>query len=326
MARRHLTPQERITSDLTRQMLKTPEGTKFVLILAVLSLFFFAGYWLWENRPWLPRRAPASLPFPRPTTVPTTAPVRPVRLATWNLKKFSERARPDLATIASLIRSHNFDLIAIQEVQQQGQSVQRLRMTLGEPWRHVVSEQTGNNERFAFLYRSDVIETLSDPAFITSAESVNFDRVPYAGTFRAGQFDFTLLTVHSWYGDANFNARRQQETQALARVCESFLATSAEKDVIVLGDFNEFRTGGNLHYLAALNFLPVNFTPTNLSSTEVYDNILLNRGHTREFTNITGVLMFDETHFTNDDKRAADDISDHRPVFADFHTMLPDDD
>ena len=199
-------------------------------------------------------------------------------------------------------------------------------MSLGEPWRHVISPPTGNHERFAFLYRADVVETVTDPAFIMSAESVNFDRVPFAATFRAGQFDFTVITVHSWYGDANFNPRRAQETQALARVCESLLASSTEKDLIVLGDFNEFRTGGNFHYLAAVNFLPLNFVPTNLSSTEIYDNILINRANTREFTTTVGVLMFDETHFSNDDKRAADDISDHRPVFADFHTTLPDDD
>lgn len=322
MARRRLTPQERIASDVARQMLKTPEGTKALLILILLGLLVLAGYMLWEHRPWARRTIPPASPPP----VATTAPARPVRIATWNLKKFSDRARPDLVTIASLIKSNTFDLLAIQEVQQQGQTVQRLRMTLGEPWRHVISDQTGNHERFAFLYRADVIETVTEPAFIVSPEAVHFDRVPFMGTFRAGQFDFTLLTVHSWYGDANFNERRALETQSLSRVCESLLATSPEKDVILLGDFNEFRSGANFHYLVAINYTPLNFTPTNLSSTEVYDNILINRGYTREFAGVSGVLMFDETDFSNDDKRAADDISDHRPVFADFHTTMPDDD
>jgi endonuclease/exonuclease/phosphatase family metal-dependent hydrolase len=322
MARRRLTPQERIASDLARQMLRTPEGTKALLILILLGLLVLAGYMLWEHRPWVQRTTPPASPPP----VTTTAPARPVRIATWNLKKFSERARPDLVTIASLIKSNAFDLLAIQEVQQQGQTVQRLRMSLGEPWRHVISDQTGNRERFAFLFRADVIETVTEPTFVVSPDAVNFDRVPFMGTFRAGQFDFTLVTVHSWYGDANFNERRARETQALARVCESLLAASPEKDLILLGDFNEFRSGGNFHYLAAINLTPLNFIPTNLSSTEVYDNILVDRVHTREFAGAGGVLMFDETHFSNDDKRAADDISDHRPVYADFNTTLPDDD
>lgn len=321
MARRRRTPQERLASHLARQMLRTPGGTRSLLVLVILGLLVIAGVWLWEHRPW---------ERPRPARVPPAATTRelarPIRIATWNLKKFSDRARPDLATIAALIKSSGFDLLAIQEVQQQGQTVQRLRMALGEPWRHIISAQTGNHERFAFLYRSDIVETITDPAFITTPESMNFNRVPFTATFRAGQFDFILLTVHSWYGDANFNARRAQETQALARICESLLASSQEKDLILLGDFNEFRTGGNFHYLAAINFLPLNSTPTNLSSTEIYDNILINPTHTREFANTTGVLIFDETHFANDDKRATDDISDHRPVFADFHTTLPDDD
>jgi endonuclease/exonuclease/phosphatase family metal-dependent hydrolase len=297
------------------------DSQRALFALVFVLLIALAAHRLWRERPWATQRPVGSVPATRPTT-----PARPIRIATWNLRKFSDRARPDLVTIASLIKSNAFDLLAVQEVQQQGQTVQRLRMALGEPWRHVISDQTGNHERFAFLYRADVIETVTEPALVASPEAVHFDRVPFAGTFRAGQFDFTLVTVHSWYGDANFNARRAQETRALARVCESLLATSPEKDLILLGDFNEFRTGGNFHYLAAIDFVPLNFTPTNLSSTEAYDNILINRTPTREYANVSGVLLFDETHFADDDKRAADDVSDHRPVFADFHTTLPDDD
>src|SRR5213079_3716654 len=81
-----------------------------------------------------------------------------IRIATWNLRKFSERNGagqypPDLVEIAKIIRAAKFDLIAIQEVQREGQIVEKLRRQLNEPWRHVVSDRTGNNERYAFLYR-----------------------------------------------------------------------------------------------------------------------------------------------------------------------------
>ncbi len=314
------TPDDRLISGAAGARLpETNQGTKAVLVLLLILLLILGAFFLWENRP---RPRP---PLGLPTTVPASA-SRPMRIATWNLRKFSDRARPDVAAIARLIRSSEYDLLAIQEVQQQGQAVQRLRMALGEPWRHVISDQTGNHERFAFLYRADVIQTVTDPAFIDSPESPAFDRVPFTGRFRAGNFDFTLMTVHLWYGDANSNPRRQQEVQALARIYEQFLATSDDKDLILLGDFNEFRTGGYLHYLESLGLQRLNSAPTNLSSTQAYDNILIHPTHTREVAGRTGVLMFDETEFANDDKTAADDISDHRPVFADFHTTLPDDD
>jgi endonuclease/exonuclease/phosphatase family metal-dependent hydrolase len=38
------------------------------------------------------------------------------------------------------------------------------------------------------------------------------------------------------------------------------------------------------------------------------------------------VVRFDQTHFPGDRDRAAETVSDHRPVWADFVTTLPDDD
>src|SRR5258706_9287572 len=58
-------------------------------------------------------------------TPPSTASAT-IRIATWNLRKFSERTGagqhpPDLVEIASIIKAAKFDLIAIQEVQREGQ-------------------------------------------------------------------------------------------------------------------------------------------------------------------------------------------------------------
>src|SRR5687767_6683042 len=112
------------------------DSQRALFALVFLLLLALAAHRLWKERPWATQRPAPSIPSTRPT-----APARAIRIATWNLKKFSDRARPDLVTIASLIKSNAFDLLAIQEVQHQGQTVQRLRMTLGEPWRHVISDQ-----------------------------------------------------------------------------------------------------------------------------------------------------------------------------------------
>ncbi|HEX2971326.1 MAG TPA: endonuclease/exonuclease/phosphatase family protein [Tepidisphaeraceae bacterium] len=304
MARRRRTSKRRRGGD-----------SSHVLVVLFIGLLATGLWWINQQRQ-----------HPLTPTAHLQSDGQPIRIATWNLRKFSERARPDLLAIAELIKANQFDLIAIQEVQQQGQAVQNLRQQLGDPWCATISDPAGNGERFAFLYRGDRIEPTAEPRLLPSDTGPTLARTPYLGGFRAGQFGFLLLTVHLWYGDAGLNERRRQEVLSLAQTARTLLASSAEKDLIVLGDFNEFRRGGNLHYWQDLGWKQLILEPTNLSSTEIYDNLLIDPRPTREFAGTTGVIRFDEIRYQNNDKTASDDVSDHRPAYADFATDLPDDD
>lgn len=295
----------------SRQRRPSPRSASRPLA-ALLVVALLAAVLLW-------RLAPRGRNAIQPATAPAA---NSVRIATWNLRKFSERASPDIVAIARILRESRFDLVAIQEVQQQGQAAQRLRRQLNEPWRLLVSERAGNNERYAFLYRADLIEPTSEPHLLTSTELAVFQRAPFRGDFRAGQFDFTLITVHLAYTDT---ARRRAEAEALARYVAALTAGQTEKDIIVLGDFNE-QGRGNLHYFETRGWHKLNRLPTNLGSKEVYDNILIEPRFTREWLGSCGVVPFDETLFANDDRRASDEVSDHRPVWADFALSGPDDD
>ena len=134
------------------------------------------------------------------------------------------------------------------------------------------------------------------------------------------------MTVHLWYGDKANNPKRRQEAAALARAAKAMADRGPERDVIVLGDFNEMRASGNLHLFESNGWLRLNREATNLGSTEVYDNVLIDIKRTREYADRAGVVKFDEHLFPGDDKRAASEVSDHRPVWADFVTAMGDDD
>ena len=285
-------------------------GRKFALVLLVVALFAWGAWWLAQH-PGMP------------TAPPVAHSGTQVRIATWNLRDFSERAAPDLVTIAKQIKENEFDLVAIQEVQRQGQATHRLRRQLNEPWRVEISEAAGDFERFAFLYRADKLELLGEPRLLDGPEASIFARPPFIATFRAGQFDFTAITVHSSYANVN---RRRRETEALARYVQRLAAAGPEKDIIILGDFNEQKHQPNFHYFLAQGWRPLNDAPTNLGSTEVYDNLLIHPRFTREWTGRAGVVRFDETVYGNNDRRAVDEVSDHRPVWADVATAGPDDD
>src|SRR5437660_5458469 len=201
-------------------------------IWAAVALIALCMFIVWA---WRQRQA-------REVVRPTTTTASTIRIATWNLRKFSERQGagqypPDLVEIAGIIKSARFDLIAIQEVQREGQIVEKLRRQLNEPWRHVVSDRTGNNERYAFLYRADRVDIVDGSArLILGPETAVFDRAPFTASFKAGQFDFVLLTVHLSYTD---HSRGASEATALAALSRRIVDGAAEKDLIVLGDFNE---------------------------------------------------------------------------------------
>ncbi len=313
-----------VAADAVTRLMATRRG-RWALAGLLVLLLIGLGIFYWKQTHPAP---PAAVARPALTTAPGE-----IRIATWNLRKFSEREGlgqnpPDLVMIAKIIRENHFDLLAIQEVQREGQAVERLRRQLGEPWRHAITGRTGNNERYAFLWRADRIEALDlahlivDPAVVAA-----FDRAPAEASFRAGSFDFTLLTVHLWYGDSGSNAKRRAEAAALANLSARLVAQRAEKDLIVMGDFNEFHgPAGNLGMFEQSGWKRLISSPTNLGGTEDFDNVLIDPVHTREWVEKAGVVAFDETYYGNDDDRARADVSDHRPAWAQFATGGADDD
>ena len=112
----------------------------------------------------------------------------------------------------------------------EGQQVDALLNTLGPPWRATsLSPVTGNHERFVFLYDGDHVQEVEGGHFVRSPVASVFGRTPYQATFRAGPFDFTLVTVHLTYEDKE---HRRRESEALAALAADVARESAEKDVI----------------------------------------------------------------------------------------------
>src|SRR5437588_5081570 len=95
------------------QMLQTPRGRRALLVLVILAAIALGAWWLWRQG------------HVHHTPVGPT-----VRLATWNLHEFGERApnHPpiDLRRITEIIQGNHFDVLAVQEVRGAGEEVDRL--------------------------------------------------------------------------------------------------------------------------------------------------------------------------------------------------------
>lgn len=173
-------------------------------------------------------------------------------LATWNVRDFDNnkfgfgpRLDESFYYLAEIMSC--FDLIAIQEVNENLRPFERVLSILGSrEWDYLVTDVTegtsGNGERMAFLFRRDKVwfrhiageVVLPEGQLIVAPEAVSSDdaapaavtatavrhqfaRSPYMVAFQSGWFRFSICTVHIYYGKESGPAleRRINEIQAL---------------------------------------------------------------------------------------------------------------
>ncbi len=175
-------------------------------------------------------------------------------LATWNIRDFDSnkfKHGPRLAEtfhyIAEVISA--FDLVAVQEVNEDMSPFEKIMELLGPSWRYIATDITegpsGNGERMVFLFDSSKVQFkhIAGEIVLPKSALVNgehqFARSPFLVRFQSGWFKFYLCTVHAFFGAATGEEyeRRVAELGAIAK----FLKKRADADgqnYILLGDMN----------------------------------------------------------------------------------------
>lgn len=259
-------------------------------------------------------------------SVPRRTASETLLLATWNVRdkfKHGPRLAESFHYIAEVIAA--FDLVALQEVNEDMRPFEKVMELLGPSWRYIATDLTegrsGNGERMVFVYDSNKVQfkhiagevVLPKEALI---EGTQFARSPFLVRFQSGWFKFYLCTVHLYYGDASGEGyeRRVDEIGAIAKL----LKKRADKDgqnYILLGDMNI--VGPNDDTMEALKkqkfLLPADLTlhndelrwATNMNRTKHYDQIaLLVREDELELgtsKHNAGVLNYYKAVFTEDE-------------------------
>ena len=119
-----------------------------------------------------------------------------IKIATWNIKDLSTSSRSDFELMQISYILQNYDFIAIQEVNNE-QAIERLIAWLevfGHSYKYIFSPLSGTGsegEHYAFLYREGVIEPL-DSGHLAEGD---FARPPYIASFKAGNFDYTIISI-----------------------------------------------------------------------------------------------------------------------------------
>jgi deoxyribonuclease-1-like protein len=259
-------------------------------------------------------------------------------VATFNIQVFGVTKAQDvwvMQRLAAIIRM--FDVVAIQEIRSTDDTVLQQLVNYvnaeGEQYNYVISERLGrtvSKEQYAYVF--DTTRVLSAPNATytvgdgkTAQQGGNqvrsqdlLHREPYVARFVStdtrNPFRFTLINIHT---DPDL---AESEVNVLADVYQNVkafeLSTATEDDVLLMGDFNAAPNNfGRLALVSGL--LPVILDePTNTAETKLYDNIVVDKYSTSEYTGRSGVLRMRELFGLQmaDAKR----LSDHNPVWAEF--------
>ena len=278
-------------------------------------------------------------------------------LATWNIREFGRRKRrtPSIHYIAEILSQ--FDLIAITEVRSDLSDLNRVLEILGPYWDIVVSDfgmdRGGNKERIAYVFDKRMIRftglaaEADAPRCKVGTEYIpEFDwwRSPYMASFRAGNFDFVVLTVHIRWGGSE--AEREVPLRQLAEWVHKRRRDPdvVDKDIIVVGDMNIpdrdsdlFRAisldGKGLQLPAGLANLTHQQAAANLGRNRTYDQILHYPTRKKRFTDHGGVLDFYQgdispLYSAHPDllqrRKFTYELSDHLPLWIQVNAWIED--
>jgi Endonuclease/Exonuclease/phosphatase family. len=244
-------------------------------------------------------------------------------LATWNIRDFGghklnpcPRSDEALVYIAEIVSA--FDLVAIQEVNDDLAAFDKLIRLMGSHWDYMVTDTSGNQERLAFVFDKRKISFRHIAGEIVLPEVkgkpvAQFNRTPYLVSFQAGWFKFNLCTVHIYYGSATATAKRIAEIDAIAQFFAKRQKQTGET-YILLGDFNILNPddatmkpllGGGFEIPAELR------NPTALASVNYYDQIALKPA--KRQVEIVKAGVFDWQNYVF---RAPDDYETYKPLIT----------
>ncbi len=245
-----------------------------------------------------------------------------LRLATWNIANLGvqQRREKDYKLIAEIIGW--FDVIAIQETNDDLSGLNGIMAQLPKRYRAIFSDPGGNRERYAVLFDSEKATLLDEIGRITvppkdlasvklpevKQKFEGFDRNPYLVSLRVGKLEFVVADVHLYFGkeDKKSIDRRCLEAYAIGRWADLRRRSknSYTPNVIALGDFNLPVRDESDPIFRALTSKGLHLPPhstkvggSNLNDDAQYDQMAVFPGPIEEAIERSGVFDFDGALF-----------------------------
>jgi endonuclease/exonuclease/phosphatase family metal-dependent hydrolase len=263
--------------------------------------------------------------------------VETVKIAAFNIQIFGQ-AKSQKQDVMAVLRDvvREFDIVLIQEIRDASEQtipnfVEAINQMEGPEYSFIRSERLGrtsSKEAYAYIYNTETVQFIQGSDYVYNDVNDVFEREPYIASFKAGNFDFVLVGIHTKPDDA------YNEIGNLTLVVSSIqTANPNENDIIVMGDFNadgsyfDEDDTSNPFKASDYNWLITNAMDTMVKTDYTYDRmVVLDSTLNHEYdAGSAQVFYFDQVYGLNNQTFVAE-ISDHYPVFAQYKTNLIDDD
>jgi hypothetical protein len=245
-----------------------------------------------------------------------------------------DRTEDDYRRIADVITNSGIDVIGVQEIENAA-ALERVIKYL--PDFDFILGKGGKAQKVGIIYRKNIsVISLGDYQPIEVA--VNRTRPGLVAQCKAGNFDWIMMVVHlkstSRFDDTEDKREeslvlRSQQAAAVRKWADSTLNYSDEKDIIIVGDFNDSPIPKKNPTLEPLllssdfKFLTADLKSCKYKNLPLIDHIVAsNSACRRMIDNSTGLYNFYPTM----SKELQKSISDHCPVFTVFDITAPDND
>ena len=251
-------------------------------------------------------------------------------IASFNILRLGA-TKKDIPQTAKILQG--FDIVGLVEVINRDgveELVDELNKQSDEKWDYHISPfGVGSfkyKEYFAYVYKKDKVKFIKSEGFYKNGKS-SLLREPYGATFQIGNFDFTLILVHTIYG--NNEAQRKAENFKMVDVYNYFQdRDEKENDIFIAGDFNLYALDESFRPLYRhadkITYAidpAIKTTIGTKGRANSYDNFFFSQKYSQEFTGSSGALDFSG----DNPKLMREIVSDHIPIFIVVETSKDDD-
>lgn len=264
-----------------------------------------------------------------------------VTIGTFNIEWLGDgkddqkpRTQDDYKAIAELIKEIEPDVLGVQEIENQEALDKVLQYLRGYQGKVLT---TGGFQNIGVIYHRDV-KISSFYEYTPLAVEFKKTRSGLVLECKKDNFDWKMMIVHlksSSYFDKTKEMRensveiRVKQAEVLNNWIDSVLKNPLEKDLIIVGDFNDNPLNTNSKALIQIaNNKKISFITDKLFSCsnpkwKVIDNIVLSKS-AKKRCKIESLRMYNPKKLFS--SKISKNISDHCPIVVDFDTTQPDND
>ncbi len=264
-----------------------------------------------------------------------------ITIATFNIAWLGDgiddtkpRTEADYQRISGIISQLNPDIMGLQEIEN-GAAINKLLNYL--PGYDFYIGTNGGNQNPCIIYKKGIVITYQGE-YTSLIVEPNKTRPGLIAKVRKGNFDFIMLIVHlkstSRYDstaelEQYSRELRKQQADIISYWADSVLSRKSEKDIIILGDFNDYPnrvTNPTLSSIAEnthLSFLTQDLKSCKFPILNGIDHIIASENAVKRF--IPGSLRLYD-FYSSMSESEIEKISDHCPILVQFEVKSKDND